>query len=266
MKYTIIAYSNFDKKKVEYTIMFDSITGATESYTNQITQFTVEDGGFINDHAVKAKDKINIEGIVTDLSFNQGEAGLVMFNAVGGIEVSLSESWSKKIKLALLDINEKILPCSVKISDRINGEEIIDSETYPCLIESLNLDVVNGQYGFIQPKIVFVPVRIARLEFTKLTASQEAIPELKNQQAAANAAKGTSGSTGGGAGDGKGDDGKIVGLDLTTTPAEQTSENKSMIGEISKKSKKMADIWLSGEKKIAQAELDRLEKKEAGLK
>ena len=261
MKYTILAYADMDKKNLEYTIMFDAVISASESYTNQITSFTVEDGGVINDHAIKTKDKITIEGIVTDLSFNQGEDGLVMFNSTGEVMATVTEDWSKKVKESLLAINDGILPCSFKVSEIVEGQEVIESEMFPCLIETLNLDRTGGQYGFIQPKITLVPVRIARLQFEKLTAQQEAIPELKNQNPQSSDAKAKSGSTDG---SGKSEDGKEVDLDLTKSP-EQTPENKSMIGEISNTTKKMADVYLSSEKAITQAEIDRVDKRIADI-
>lgn len=213
MKYTILAYSDIKKTSVLYSIVFDAVTGASESYTNTVTAHTVEDGGVINDHVIQSKDKFNIEGIVSDLSFNQGDAGLAMFAVDGSILTSKpTETYSTKIKNALRDIVDKTLPCSVKVSDRINGEELIDKETFPCLIESLNLDNNGGQFGFIQPKITFVPVRIASLQFIKLTAQQEALPALKNQNDARNAAVTKTASDG----DGKSSsDGKEVPLDLT---------------------------------------------------
>lgn len=215
MKYTILAYSDIKKTSVLYSIVFDAVTGASESYTNTVTAHTVEDGGVINDHVIQSKDKINIEGIVSDLSFNQGDSGLAMFAVDGSILTSKpTETYSTKIKNALRDIVDKTLPCSVKVSDRLNGEEIIDKETFPCLIESLNLDNNGGQFGFIQPKITFVPVRIASLQFIKLTAQQEALPALKNQNDARNAAATKTSSDG--SGDGKtSSDGKEVPLDLT---------------------------------------------------
>lgn len=253
MQYTLIAYEDFEKSTVAYTIVFDAVTGASESYTNQITSFTVEDGGIITDHAIKSKDKITIEGVVTDLSFNQGDQGLVMFLPDGSIQATNTESWSKKTKDALLDINEKLLPCSVKVSYKFNGEEHIDSDVFPCLIESLNLDKTGGQHGFIQPKIVLVPVRLARLEFTELTADESALKELKNQNAAASSAKTTTGSTGDGDGSSSSTDEKVP-LELTKTAGpEQPKDNQSMIASVSSKAKNFADNSI----KIAMANTEK---------
>ena len=232
MKYTLIAYEDFERSRVAYTIVFDAVTSASESYSNTITAFTVEDGGVITDHAIKSKDKITLEGVVTDLSFNQGDQGLVMFLPDGSIQATNTESWSKKTKDALLDINERLLPCSLKVSYRFNGEEHIDSDVFPCLFESLNLDKSGGQHGFIQPKITLVPVRIARLEFSPLTADEEALPALKNQNNATTNAKTTSGSTDGSE-SGSGSDSEKVPLDLTKTESpKQPKENESMINSV----------------------------------
>jgi len=189
MKYTILAYTDIQKTKLEYSITFDAVLSASESYSNTVTAHTVEDGGVINDHVIKSKDKITIEGVVTDLSFNQGDLGIVMFSATGELGMTITEAWSRKTKKALLDINEKSMPCSLKVSEYINGQEVIESETFPCLVENLNLDKSGGQYGFIQPKITLVPVRIATIEFQKLTAEQQAIPALKNDNASSTTAK-----------------------------------------------------------------------------
>lgn len=215
MQYTLIAYNDFEKKEVAYTIIFDAVTSASESYSNTITTFVVEDGGMITDHIIKTKDKITIEGVVTDLSFNQGDDGLVMFLPDGSLQATLTESWSKKTKEALLDINDKMLPCSLKISNRSAGQEYIEADFFPCLIESLNLDRSGGQYGFIQPKIVLVPVRIAKLQFEKVTAAMEVVPLLKQQNNNASIAKTTSGSTSDS--DGSSSEADKVPLDLEKT-------------------------------------------------
>lgn len=226
MKHAILAYTDFDKKTLEYTIFFDAVTGITESYSNQVTTHTVEDGGVINDHVIKTKDKINIEGVVTDLSFNQGDFGLVMFLPDGSILADQTEAWSLKTKKMLLDINERSLPCSVKSSYKENGQEVIEREVFPCLIESLNLDSNGGQTGLIQPKITFVPVRIARLEFTELTADQQAIPLLKQQNAAGSTdAKVSTGST-----DSTSADDKEVALGIEDTIAKAEKEAKEAVG------------------------------------
>ena len=226
MKHAILAYSDFDKKTLEYTIFFDAVTGITESYSNQVTTHTVEDGGVINDHVIKTKDKINIEGVVTDLSFNQGDFGLVMFLPDGSILADQTEAWSLRTKKMLLDINERSLPCSVKSSYKENGQEVIEREVFPCLIESLNLDSTGGQTGLIQPKITFVPVRIARLEFTELTADQQAIPLLKQQNAAGSTdAKMSTGSTT----DSTSADDKEVALGIEDTIAKAEKDAKSAV-------------------------------------
>lgn len=226
MKHAILAYTDFDKKTLEYTIFFDAVTGITESYSNQVTTHTVEDGGVINDHVIKTKDKINIEGVVTDLSFNQGDFGLVMFLPDGSILADQTEAWSLRTKKMLIDINERSLPCSVKSSYKENGQEVIEREVFPCLIESLNLDSSGGQTGLIQPKITFVPVRIARLEFTELTADQQAIPLLKQQNNAGGStdAKMSTGST-----DSASADDKEVALGIEDTIAKAEKEGKDAV-------------------------------------
>lgn len=255
MKYNIVAYSDMDKTNIEYTVFFDSVLNATESYSNQVTSHAVEDGGVINDHIIKNKDKINIEGIVTDLSFNQGDTGLVMFSADGEIGLTVTENWSKKVKKSLLDINERSLPCSIKVTDKINGYEYIESDTFPCFIESLNLDNSGGQYGFIQPKLTLVPVRIASIEFVKLTAQQEAIPALKRQQqGSTNANVKTAGKS-----DDKDEVEKLVDLDLKKTQEEAKEANKGLLDKASEGIKKYNSSLESGigEKIKRTAEINR---------
>ena len=243
MKYTLIAYEDFERSKIAYTVVFDAVTSASESYSNTITAFTVEDGGIITDHAIKSKDKITLEGVVTDLSFNQGDQGLVMFLPDGSIQATNTESWSKKTKDALLDINDRLLPCSLKVSYKFNGEEHIDSDIFPCLFESLNLDKSGGQHGFIQPKITLVPVRIARLEFSPLTADEEALPALKNQNNSTTSAKTTSGSTDEAE---SGSENEKVPLDLTKTESpKQPKENESMINEVSRSARNITTNLLN---------------------
>lgn len=239
MNYTITAYSDIKKTKVEYVIIFDAVINGSETYSNEITAFTIEDGGFINDHVVKNKDKINIEGVISDLSFNQGESGLATFNFFGGIDYDETTSFSQEVKKKLRDINERSLPCAIKTSYKENGREVIDSDIFPCLIETMDLSNSGGQYGFIQPKITFVPVRIASIEFTSLTAEQQAIPALKSEaeikRETAKRLSGSTGSTGGSGNGGSTGSSNEVPLDLTKTPEQASTDG--LISKVSQAAK-----------------------------
>lgn len=256
MKYTITAYQDTDKTTVMHVIVFDAVVNGSENYSNEITSHVVEDGGVINDHVIKNKDKISVEGVVSDLSFNQGESGIVTFNILGDLDYADSDNYSQTIKNNLREINDKGFPCSVKTSFTQNGEEVIDNDVFPCLIESLDLSNSGGQFGSIQPKITFVPVRIVGIEFVELTAEQEATPALKREadlkRSSANAKSGSTETTV------DPTTGKEVPLDLTTTPDKETegglfSKAKDYIGTTESRNKAL------------QATADKLYKIEAEL-
>lgn len=234
MKYTILAYTDTDKTKLEYSIVFDAVLNISEKYTNTVTAHVVEDGGLINDHVVKSKDKINVEGIVSDLSFNQGDQGLIMFGADGELGSTITEAWSNKTRKALLDIDDRSLPCSIKVSEKVDNQEVIYNETFPCLIEELDLSRTGGQYGFIQPKITFVPVRIVSIEFVQLSAQQEAIPALKNRNTQSTTARTKSGVAGSDGTDEADPNSKEIPLGLTKSPEEE--KEKSWL-------EKIGDYW-----------------------
>ena len=240
MKYTITAYQDTDKTTVMYVIVLDSVINGSETYNNEITAHTVEDGGVINDHVIKNKDKITIEGVISDLSFNQGESGIATFNILGDVDYEETDHYSQTVKKYLRDINDKGFPCAIKTSYKQNGEEIIDNDVFPCLIETMDLSNSGGSYGFIQPKITFVPVRIVGIEFVELTAEQEAVPALKREaDTKRSSATGKSGSTGDSTATA---DGKEVDLDLTTTPDKEDeggllSKAKDFIGTTESRNK-----------------------------
>src|SRR5574344_1448789 len=85
IKYVLYAYDDIERASLRHIIEFDAFLGMSENYTNQVAAFTVDGGAIVHDHVIKNKDKVSIDGVITDLTFfgYGGDDGLITITPSG---------------------------------------------------------------------------------------------------------------------------------------------------------------------------------------